>query len=107
MAFHVRHRYGANDSGPDPSAFDALLDEVEEDPQDKEHVGIGVVHESGWTIGVYSGWVVVLENVEDLDIAPRHVKVGRDRSRVLRLMRAAAAGDTTRLEAEPWRPGYQ
>jgi hypothetical protein len=48
---------------------------------------------------------VVFENVDELDVAPRHVFVGRDRDRVLRLMRAAAEGDTASLQAEPWRPG--
>ena len=58
-----------------------------------EHVGVSVVHESGWAIGVRSGWVVTLENVEDLDIEPRHIVAGTDRRLVLGLMRAAAEGD--------------
>ena len=106
MAFHVRHRFGGNDSNPALETFDALLDEVEEDPRDGEHVGVGVVHESGWAVGVYTGWAVCLENVDDLDVEPRHVVVGWDRPRVLRLMRAAAAGDVAELEAEAWQPGY-
>jgi hypothetical protein len=106
MAFRVSHRYGGNDSNPPFTAFEALLDEVEEDPLDDEHVGVGVVHESGWTIGVYSGWAVVFEHVEDPDVAPRHLVIGRDRERVLRLMRAAAEGDVASLESEPWQPGY-
>jgi hypothetical protein len=106
MAFHVSHRYGGDDSNPPFSDFEALLDEVEEAPLDNEHVGVGVVHESGWTIGVYSGWAVVFENVDDLDFAPRHLVVGGDRERVLRLMRAAAEGDVASLELEPWQPGY-
>jgi hypothetical protein len=28
MAFHVRHRYGGNDSDPPLEAFEALLDEL-------------------------------------------------------------------------------
>jgi hypothetical protein len=107
MAFHISHRYGGDDPNPPFTAFEALLDEVEEDPRDIEHVGVGVVHESGWAIEVYAGWTVVFENVEDLDVAPRHIVVGRDRERVLGLMRAAAEGEVASLEAEPWQPGYQ
>jgi hypothetical protein len=72
-----------------------------------EHVSVGVVHESGWCIGVYAAWTVVLENVNDLDIEPRHLQTGRNRRRVLNLMRAAAQGDLATLEAQAWEPGYQ
>jgi hypothetical protein len=107
MAFHVRHRYGGNDSNPPLESLDELLDEVEADPSDHDHVGVGVVHESGWCVGVGAGWTIYLENVEDREIAPRHINVGRDRARALHLMRAAAAGDLAALEAEPWQPGYE
>ena len=41
-------------------------------------VGVGVVHGSGWAIGVYSGWLVIYENVEELEVEPR-LGVGEDR----------------------------
>jgi hypothetical protein len=107
VAFHVQHRYGGNDPGPPFDSFDALLDEVDEDPADQEHVGVGVVHESGWCIGVYRGWLVTYENVDMLDVEPRHVILNQDRERVLLLMRAAAAGDLGTLEAQPWLAGYE
>jgi hypothetical protein len=53
VGFHIRHRYGGNDPNPPLEAMPALLDEVDEDPGDHEHVGVGVVHESGWAIGGY------------------------------------------------------
>jgi hypothetical protein len=106
VTFHISHRYGGDDSSPPLGSLPALLDEVDEDPNDKEHVGVSVVHESGWAIGVDSGWVVTLENVEDLDIEPRHIVAGSDRRLVHELMRAAAEGDLATLEAQPWHAGY-
>jgi hypothetical protein len=108
VAFHVTHRYGGDDDGPPFDSFDALLDEVDEDPADREHVGVSVTHESGWCVGIYPGWIVTYENVEMWDVVePRHLVLGRDRERVLLLMRAAAAGDLTTLDAQPWRAGYK
>jgi hypothetical protein len=51
------------------------LSELDEDPADREHVSVSVVHESDWTVAVYSGGLVTLENVEDLDSQPRHMHV--------------------------------
>jgi hypothetical protein len=106
MAFHIRHRYGGNDANPPLESLGALLDEVDGDPSDPEHAGVAVVHESGWAIGVYSGWVVTYENVDELNVAPRHLKIESDRDQVLRLMRAAAEGDLPTLDAQPWSRGY-
>jgi hypothetical protein len=106
VAFHVTHRFGGDEPDPPVAALGSLLDEVDEDPTDKEHVGVSVVHESGWAIGVYPGWRVILENVEELDVVPRHVDIGHGRDEALRLMRAAAAGDLSTLNRVPWRPGY-
>src|SRR3954452_12842070 len=108
MGFFIAHRVVGDDE-PDPplDRLDALLDEVDEDPSDIEHTGVAVVHDSGWTIGVYTGWLVVYENVDDLEVKPRHLELGTDRPRVLRLMRAAAEGDLRTLDAQPWCPGYR
>lgn len=106
VGFHVRHRYGGNDPSPPLETLPALLDEVDDDPLDREHAGVSVVHESGWAIGVYTGWVVTYENVEELEVEPRHLEVGADRRQVLRLMQAAAEGDLPTLDAQSWNPGY-
>jgi len=106
VAFHISHRYGGDDVNPPLSALPTLLDEVDEDLSDNEHVGVGVVHESGWAISVYTGWIVTLENVDELEIEPRHIVAGSDREKVIELMRAAAEGDLAVLDAQPWSPGY-
>jgi hypothetical protein len=106
VSFYVRHRYGGNDRDPPFESFGALLDEVDEDPSDQEHFSVSVVHESDWALSVYPGWRVIYENVEDLDLEPRHLEAGSDRTYVLRLMRAAAEGDGQTLDAQTWIPGY-
>ena len=106
MSFYVRHRYGGNDSDVPLAALKDLLDEVDEDSSDVEHQSVSVVHESDWCVAVYPGWAVTFENVEDLDVEPRHIEVGQDRDYVLRLLRAAAKGELSLLERQPWKPGY-
>jgi len=106
VAFYISHRYGDDNADPPLAPLSASLGEVDEDPNDQEHVGVAVVHESGWAIGVYSGWIVTLENVEELDIEPRHMVAGSDRELVLALMRAAAEGALAVLEAQRWGAGY-
>jgi hypothetical protein len=106
MSFFISHRYGGDDRDPPRSALDALLDEVEEDPSNHEHVGVAVTHESGWSISFYAGWRVVLEHLDELDLEPRHIDIGHDRAAALRLMNAAASGEFSTLERLPWRAGY-
>jgi hypothetical protein len=50
VTFHISHRYGGDDANPPLGALSTLLDEVDEDRTDHEHLGVGVVHESGWAI---------------------------------------------------------
>jgi len=106
MSFYIRHRFGNSDRDVPLQALHDLLDEVDDDPSDREHVGVSVVHESDWCVAVYPGWVVTLENVEDLETEPRHMKVGNDREYVLSLLRAVAEGDLATLNEQPWLPGY-
>jgi hypothetical protein len=106
VSFFISHRFGGDDRDPPLAALDALLYEVEEDPTDVEHVGVSVVHESGWSLSVHSGRRLILEHLDDLDLEPRHFDIGPDRTNALRLMRAAAEGDLATLNRLPWRAGY-
>lgn len=105
MSFHIRHRYGGNDVNPSLSALVPLLEELDELPSDAEHPSVSVVHESDWTVAAYLSGVVTLENVEELDIEPRHM-VLHDREKTLQLMRSLAAGDLDAVFAAEWEPGY-
>jgi hypothetical protein len=105
MSFYISHRFGGNDRDPPLDALADLLDELDEDPGDVEHTSVTVVHESDWAIAAYTGGLVTLEDVEDLDKEPRHMIVN-DRERVLRLFRAVAEGRLAEVFDEPWKPGY-
>jgi hypothetical protein len=105
MSFYVRHRFGGNDRDPPLSALVDLLRELNEDPEDREHVSVSVVHESGWGIAAYSGGLVTLEKVEDLESEPRHMRIG-ERDQVLRLFVSVAEGRVEDVFTEPWQPGY-
>jgi hypothetical protein len=106
VSFYVRHRFGGNDRDVPLESLDELLREVDEDPFDAEHTSVSVVHESDWCVAVYAGWRVTFENVEDMDVEPRHIDAGPDREFVLRLLRATAEGDLDLLERQSWQPGY-
>jgi hypothetical protein len=49
---------------------------------------VAVTHEGGWCLGIYPGWRVVREHLDEPDIQPRHLDIGHDRAEALRLMNA-------------------
>ena len=112
MAFTITHRSGAMDGDASSAEFEALLDELHEDPDDVEHADVALSHETGWSLGIsrdraggerafYVSW----ENVEDEDSAPRHMGTVT-RADVLRLMSLVAAGRVDVVDAESWLSGY-
>ena len=104
MSFFVYHRSGACEREPPTSIFPLLLDELEENPDDEEHLSVSVIHESEWGLGFYRGGYVTFENVEG-DGEPRHMReVSREKS--IGLMTALSKGDLLVLEQERWEPGY-
>ncbi len=75
MAFHISHRYGVSESDPPLESFAALYAELSAD--DDEHPDVSVNHDSEWSLGAFSGGLLVWENVEDGE--PRHMhNVSRD-----------------------------
>jgi hypothetical protein len=104
MSFFVYHRGGVCETDPPSSVFSRLVDEMEECPEDEEHASVSVIHESEWGLGYYGRGHVTYEHVEG-DGEPRHM-TGLSREKVLELMQGVAEGDLSRLEGEPWSPGY-
>lgn len=102
MSFHVTHRLGDMEEAP-RSSFPDLLQELEADPQDEEHISVSVTHESEWCLGAYRGGYVVYENLEAGD--PRHM-TDVPAEKIVALWRLLADGDLVALESEPWKPGY-
>lgn len=63
-----------------------------------------MVHDSDWAVAVFVDGLVTLENVEDLEIEPRHM---RGVSAAVRaLIGAMAAGRIDEVFAAYWCPGY-
>ena len=103
-SFFVLHRWGKSERASDPDVLHSLLAELDERTTDDEHVSVSVRRPDGWCVGAYASGLVLLENVEDLTIEPRHLYV-RDRAGACRLLTLLARGDLAALEREPWRPG--
>lgn len=103
MSFLVYHRNGVCERDPSLSIFPTLLDELQAQPEDREHAAVSVTHESEWTLGLQADGYVAFENVEDGE--PRHMR-DVPRARLLEMMEALSRGDLDALEREPWLPGY-
>lgn len=53
------------------SAFPAVLNELDEFPEDAEHSSVSVTHESGWCLSAARGGYVIFENLDEGE--PRHM----------------------------------
>lgn len=104
MSFFVYHRSGACERDPAFSTFPSLLDELNERPEDQEHMSVSLIHESEWGLGFYLGGYVTFENVEG-EGEPRHM-TDIARPKLIEMMEALARGDLDALEREPWLSGY-
>lgn len=102
MAFHITHRMGEMTSDPPQSAFRALLNELDEHPEDLEHCSVAVTHESEWCLGSYGKGHLVWQNLEGGE--PRHM-TGVSDENILRLWAALSRGEIGVIEREPWLPG--
>ncbi len=103
MAFHLTHRYGDMTPGGEDTDFLALLQELDDRPEDSEHGSLAVTHESEWNMSVSRGGYVVFENLETG--GARHLN-GVSTGKVVELWRRLANGDLIALADEAWIDGY-
>jgi hypothetical protein len=83
----------------------ALVAELE-GPPDEEHPDVSVSHdETGWTVSAFQCGRLVLENVEDDGVEPRHVETAT-RTDQVRALTLVLRGDFSALEDFDWRAGY-
>lgn len=81
----------------------ALVAELDDD--DREHTDVSVSLEDGWTISAFYSGLVVLEDVEADEVAPRHLS-DVVREDMIELMRAFVTAGLGGVETLPWLPGY-
>ena len=108
MAYHVTHVFGEMDT-PGLEDLGAVLDELAN--ADQEHFDVALSHESGWTLSVFAGGRLVLENVEQR-ATERHTSgldpLGRDKNMILGLWTSLAQGNVDQVIASlSWQPGYR
>lgn len=103
MSFFVRNVMGSSFRNVDDVQIREILASLR--AADAEHPDVALEHESGWALTYLRGGLLVYENVEESDVAPRHM-VSVEEAGVLALWKALAAGDFERIENEPWLPGY-
>jgi hypothetical protein len=100
MTFHVRSRWGGDESEPSVDRLRAILEKL--DAEDDEHPDVALTHESEWCLSVFPSGLVIWENFEENE--PRHMN-GVSRERVLALWLKLAQGQLDDIEAEPWLQG--
>jgi hypothetical protein len=104
MLFILSHRWGADERSSDPARLDELLAELDTHPEDREHTSVSASLPSGWTVNAYCDGLVIYENVEELTVAPRHMRV-KTRSEAKALMSLLVQEEVEELERQPWHPG--
>jgi hypothetical protein len=103
LSYFLSTRWGGDESDAKPERMREVLAELA--TEDDEHPSVALTHESEWSLGAYTGGLLVWENVGD-DTPPRHLN-GVSAERVLGLWQKLAAGRVAEIEAEPWLAGYE
>jgi hypothetical protein len=103
MAFGATDRWGAMEINPSVERLRELLQSLDID--DGEHSGVVLKHETEWCLSAFPSGLLVWENVEAADSAPRHMKCVTY-EKILNLWIKLAQGDIAAVEAEVWLPGY-
>lgn len=102
MSYHIVTRWGDSESVPSESRMREVLREL--DAPDMEHPDCWLTHESGWTLSVFEGGLLVWENPES-DAAARH-QVHCTKEKALTLWMKLARGEIAAIDEEPWQQGH-
>ncbi|WP_157877426.1 hypothetical protein [Streptomyces odonnellii] len=105
MSITFAHRDGGMDDGSE-AGIPSLVAELD-GPIDDEHPDVSVTDdESSWIVSAFQGGTVVLENLDDSDVEPRHLPHA-SRMEAVQVMAMLARGDLAALQQLDWRPGYE
>jgi|SRR5215467_8269925 len=102
MATCLTKRYGDTILKPTTEDLAAALAELER--EDPEHPDCWLSDEDDWTISVFVGGLVILENPETQE-GPWHMR-GVSPTQVLGLWRLLDQGNIAELHNQPWIQGY-
>ena len=102
MTYFVQTRWGDSEDTPTEARMREILAEL--DTSDPEHPDTWLSHESGWTLSIFEGGLVVWENPE-LEEGPRYQQhVSRDEA--LRMWLFLSRGAFDQIESLLWTEGY-
>ncbi|WP_330237863.1 hypothetical protein [Streptomyces sp. NBC_00525] len=83
----------------------ALVAELD-GPIDDEHPDVSVTDDgSSWIVSAFQDGSLVLENLDDGDVQPRHLR-DVSRAEMIRVMVILVRGDLTALQRLDWLSGY-
>lgn len=106
MAFTITHVDGRMTGGEPGVEFDALIEELR--LADDDHPDIAVSHETGMTVSVFRGGLVVVEDVEDVDGGEPRSAHARDRDELILILEAVASGRFSDLDGlATWHPWFR
>ncbi|MGV3661957.1 MAG: hypothetical protein ACO1TE_17365 [Prosthecobacter sp.] len=104
MSFYAIERWGESEDLPSEERMRGLLATL--DIPDPEHPDVSLSHEDGWTLSFHEGGLAVWENVENLDLEPRHMS-DVSREDALRWWLMLSKGDMESIERLPWKQGHR
>ena len=101
--YHTTDADGITEINPCETRMQELIDELDDlDPDTVDHPDISLIHDtSGWMITLYPKGIASLENFEDADEGPKHIK-GVNRKTALKLWQLLASGDINSIKSSLW-----
>ncbi|MEV4915963.1 hypothetical protein AB0K47_04005 [Streptomyces tirandamycinicus] len=104
MSITFTHRDGGMEDGTE-AGVPSLVAELD-GPIDDEHPDVSVTDDdSSWIVSAFQDGTLVLENLEDNDVQPRHLQ-HVSRAEMIRVMAIMVRGDLAALQQLDWLPGY-
>jgi hypothetical protein len=105
-AFFILHRWGKSERSIDITSLELLVEELDspQSASDDEHVSVSVRLPNGCSISAYRSGLVLFENVEDLSVDPRHIRV-KSRKEARELMELLVSDKRQELEQQRWEIG--
>ncbi len=99
--YHTTNREGITEINPSDEKLKELLLAASEEEDDGSNPDVWLTHlETGWTISVFPGGYVTLEN--NIRPVPEREMEDLSNSRIFSLWKMLATADIEKLMAQPW-----